>query len=170
MAEFATERFVKENPPRRRAALAGGADGPEHNPARGQLQVGARGDNDCIVAAQFEQCAAQAARNNLADVPPHPSRAGGRDERDSGVGSQAFADCFVITDHQTENCGIDIIVPANPFGDFDHRNRRERGLGRWFPNGGIAAHRRQDAVPGPNRHREIEGRDDAHHSERMPLL
>ena len=42
--------------------------------------------------------------------------------------------------------------------------------GDGLPDDAVAAHRRDHGVPGPDRHREVEGADDADDAERMPLL
>ncbi len=54
--------------------------------------------------------------------------------------------------------------------DVLHGEGTQRGLVRGFPHGGIAADRRQERVPGPYRHREVECGNHTHHAERMPLL
>ena len=52
---------------------------PKRMRAHGEVQVGAGGDDDGVVAAQFEEGAAQAAADDFADVPAHLGRAGGGD-------------------------------------------------------------------------------------------
>ena len=47
-------RFVRDHPSRRRAALARGANRAEENRAHRQIEIGARRHDDGVVAAQFE--------------------------------------------------------------------------------------------------------------------
>src|ERR1039458_1715552 len=62
-------------------------------------------------------------------------------------------------------------VPVeDPVDDFLHGDGHQRGLRRRTPEHAIAAHRRDHGVPRPHRHREVEGADDAHDAERVPLL
>ena len=75
------DRLVHDQPARRRAALAGGADRGEGRRADGQLEVGARGDDDGVVAAQLEERPAEPAADDLADAAAHPAASGRRDQR-----------------------------------------------------------------------------------------
>ena len=77
--------LVHEQAARGRAALAGGADGAEHNRRDRQLQVGAVVDDDRVVAAELEQRTAHAARDALADHAADLGRAGEADQRDALV-------------------------------------------------------------------------------------
>ncbi len=152
------------------ATLAGGADGAEQNGARGQVQVGRGGDDDGVVAAQFEQRAAQAALTTFADVAAHVGRAGGGDERQALVVGQSFADASRPPMARLKMAG------STPLS----RQTRSAILmvamaqsGVWlgrFPEGGVAADGGQRAVPGPDGDGEIEGGDDADDAQRMPLL
>src|SRR6516165_11406213 len=51
-----------------------------------------------------------------------------------------------------------------------HRERSKWRLCRGLPDHGIAANDRESRIPRPDRHREIEGGDDAYGTKRMPLL
>ena len=71
--QVADDRLVHDQPPQRRTPLAAGAGGGEGDRPHGQIQVGRRGDDHGVVAAEFQQRAARAARRP-AGPPPGPSR------------------------------------------------------------------------------------------------
>src|SRR5579883_2078630 len=54
--------------------------------------------------------------------------------------------------------------------DLLYRDRRKGRFQGWFPNHAIPAHRRNERVPGPDRHREVEGTDDTDGTQGQPLL
>ena len=58
----------------------------------------------------------------------------------------------------------------NSIANVLHGECAQRGLGRGFPNGGIAADRGQECVPRPHGYGKIERGDDAHNAQRVPLL
>ena len=70
---------------RRRAALAGRADGGEEHAADDEVEVGARRDDRGVVAAELEQRAAEAGRDARRQLLAHLRRARGRDERDPRI-------------------------------------------------------------------------------------
>ena len=53
---------------RGRAALAGGADGAEHDRAHRQIEPRVRGHDDGVVAAELEKRAAEPSRDGLRDA------------------------------------------------------------------------------------------------------
>ena len=54
--------------------------------------------------------------------------------------------------------------------DMLNGNRHEWCGGRRLPDHGVATDRSYCGIPGPNSHREIEGRDNADRAQGMPLL
>ena len=59
---FRREKFVEY----------GGPDGGEHDAAHGQVQVGGRGDDGGVVAAELEQGPAEPRRDDRSDLRAHP--------------------------------------------------------------------------------------------------
>ena len=97
---------VHDQPAQRGAALPGGARRGEHDAAHGEVEVGGRGDDRRVVAAELEQAAAEARGDPRADRAAHPHRPGGADQRDPRVVDEPLADA-----------------------------RRARGPARWTPSG-----------------------------------
>ena len=74
------------------AALAGGADGAEYDGRNRQFQIGAVVDDDGVVAAQFQQGTAHAARHALADHAADVGRAGEADQRHAFIVHEVLGD------------------------------------------------------------------------------
>ena len=72
--------------------LAGGTGGREDDAAHGQGQVGRRGDDGRVVAAEFEQGPPEPGRDPGGDGPAHPGRSGRADQGDARIIDQGFAD------------------------------------------------------------------------------
>ena len=151
------------------AALPGGADGAKQNCARCQFQIGRGGDNDGVVAAQFQQRPAQAALHFLGEVAAHFGGAGGGEEGKTRVAGHGPAH-LAPADDEAENGGVHLVGAANAFGNFDRGNRAEGSLAGRFPHGGVTANGGQGAVPGPDGHGEIKSGDDPDNAQGMPLL
>ena len=62
---------MHDQPPQRRAPLAGGAGRREHDAADGEVEVGRRGDDRRVVAAELEEAAAEAGGDHGRDLAPH---------------------------------------------------------------------------------------------------
>ncbi len=77
---------------KRRAALAGGADRGKEDGAHRHVEVGGRGDDHGVVAAEFEDGAAEAGRHFRADGGAHAGRARRRHDRHVPGGDQRLAD------------------------------------------------------------------------------
>ena len=90
--ELVADRVVDDQPAQARAALPGGADGGEGDAAHGQLEVGRRGDDRRVVAAELEDQPAEARGDDRGDRTAHPRRAGGRHDGDALVGGERGAD------------------------------------------------------------------------------
>ena len=163
--------FVDDQPPQGRAALAGRADGGKHDRADGQFQIGGRRHDHAVVPAQFQERSAQPGGDRLGHGAAHPHRAGGRDQRQRCA--MAARACPMPgpgpTTRPSRPGGARAFPPARG-GDRLAGHGAERRLLRRLPDHGVAADQGQHRVPGPNGHREIEGRDHAHGPQRMPLL
>src|SRR5699024_9407549 len=69
--------FVNNQTPGRCAPLAGGSHGTENSPDDRVFDVGIWGNDDGVVAAQFEQGFSQTCSYILTDGTTHANRAGG---------------------------------------------------------------------------------------------
>ncbi len=124
---------------------------------------------NAVVAAQFENRAAQPARHGFRDAPAHFGRSREAYQRNPPVVHQRLADRIARADHQIENA-LEIVPLQHAVADFLHRDRRQRRFRRRPPQHAIPAHRRDHRVPRPHGHRKIERADHAHDAQRMPLL
>jgi hypothetical protein len=96
---------MDQQPAQRRAALTGGAHRPERHRAQRQVEIRRRRDDRGIVAAELEDRLAEAARDALADRPPHPGRSGRRDQGHAGIVDQRFADLAAADDQGRQPSG-----------------------------------------------------------------
>ena len=160
---------MHDHPPQRRTALPGRARGGEDDAAHRQIQIGRRGDDRGVVAAQLQQRPAEALRDPRAHLLTHPHRAGCAQQRHPRVVDELLADLATAQDQPAHLArGAHIIGGA-----FDQRLAGQRGQRRQLrrlPHHGVAAYQRDRGVPGPHRDREVEGGDHADHPERMPRL
>ena len=162
---------MDDEPAQRGAALPGRADGGEDDRPHRQVEIGRGGDDHRVVAAELEDRAAEPGGDLRADDRAHAGRTGRRDDRHVAGGDQRFADRRAADDDLGEalgRVGAEALDRAGQ--DFHRRQRRERRLLRRFPDHRIAADQRQRGVPGPDRDREIERRNDRARPERMPGL
>jgi len=162
--------LVQDKAPGSGASLARRANCAKQNRPHGKVQVGAGGDDNSIIAAQLQQRAPQAAGHQLGHVTAHSGRAGCGDERNPRVINQSLANRCPLPNDQAENCGINFVGAADPLGNLEGGNRRERSLAGGLPKGGIATDGGQRAVPRPDGHGKVEGGDDANNPQRVPLL
>ena len=155
----------------RGAALPRSADGGEHDRPDRHVEIGGRGDDHRIVAAELEDRAAEPGGDLGSDDRAHAGRAGGRDDRNVAGRGQRFPDRRAADDELGETfrrIGAEALDRAGE--DFHRRQRRKRRLLRWFPDHRIAADERERGVPGPDRDGKIERRNDRARPERMPRL
>ena len=162
-------RPMRDYPSQRRTALPGRAGGREDDAAHRQIQVGRRGDDRGVVAAQLQQRLAESLRHPRADLLTHPHRTRCAQKRDPRVVDEQLADLAATQDQPAHFArGAHIIGGA-----FDQRLAGQCGqrcqLG-GLPHHGVAAYQRDRAVPGPHRDRKVEGGDHSDHPERMPRL
>ena len=164
------DRLVDDQPPQRRAALAAGAGGGEGDRAHRQLQVGRRGDDHGVVAAEFQQRPAQPSGHSLSHRPAHRARPGRRDQRQLlGVGHR-LADVGAADDQAGHAVGHVRHLVEHFLDDGVRGQGRQRRLGRRLPDDRVAADQADHGVPRPDGDGEIERGDDADRPERMPLL
>ena len=164
------DRIVDDDAPRAGAPLAGRPDRAEENGGHRQIEVRVRGDDDGVVATQLENGAREPLVDHLSDAVTHPAASRGRDQADSRIGQQRFSHGAPAPDDEAEDGGVDIVLPADALGNARAGDGGQRHLGRRLPESGVATDGGDGAVPGPDGHREVEGRDDAHDAEGVPLL
>ena len=71
LSHFVGDRFVHDDAPRRSATLASGANRAEKYRLRSHFEIGARSDDERIVAAEFHDGSSQSAMNRFRDVQTH---------------------------------------------------------------------------------------------------
>ena len=164
------EGLLDDDPAGGGTALAGGADGPEVDGPQGDVDVALVAHDDGTVATQFQDMAAEALLHQGAHVAATGHRACVGDQGHPGVGVDEVADVAAPADGQAADGGVEPEVPQHLLGDLRAGDGREGGLGGRLPQNGIAADQGDGCVPAPDRHGEVEGRDDAHHAQGVPLL
>src|SRR6185437_6375538 len=145
------------------------ADGAENGAGDGDVEIRVTRDDDGVIAAQLEDGSSEPFGYGGTDGFSHAGGAGSRDERDAGIFRQPFA-CFATAINEPGHSFGDAVGPKDTFDDVLAGERaKRRFLGR-FPHAGIAADPGDHAVPAPYRYRKIEGRNDAHDAQRVPLF
>ena len=117
-------------------------------------------DHHRVVAAEFQQGAAEPF-GDAGPTAPHPGRTGGADQRNAPVGGERMADVAADETTGTDPSGAS---PKRAVGRLEQRLRRQRGQRRLLRTASRSSDRRNEGqrrVPGPDRHGEVEGRDDA---------
>ena len=160
--------FVHEQAAHRGAALAGRAECGKGDGAHRQVKIRRRTDDGGIVAAEFEDRLAEARRHDGRYGASHPRRAGGRDDGDTRIGSKLCAGFWSADQAGRKAIRRIAELARRPREDRHHGKRCQRRFLGWFPDHRIAANERQRGVPGPDRNREIEGRDDGGDARRVP--
>ena len=126
---------------RLRAALAGGADGREDDAAHGELEVGRRGDDRRVVAAELEDRAAEAATATTgATARPMRVEPVADTIGDALVGGERRADVGAAEQHLVE-AGRRADVGGGPLQQRVARQRGQRRLVRRLPDHRVAARR-----------------------------
>ena len=161
-------RAMNENAPGRGAALAAGADRAKQNRPARHFQVGGWRHDDGVVAAQFQDAAAEARRDARTDDVAHGGAAGGRDHRHARIVNQRRADLAAADNEAGQTLRRIAETRQGALQQMMGGQRRDRRLFRRLPNERIAAHQRQGGVPRPHRHWKIKGADDAHRPDGMP--
>ena len=127
-----SDSFLQEEPPDCSTALTGGSNCAEDHGAQSQVEVRVVHDNDPVVAAQFEQCAAEAPADGFGNDAPRAARSGRADERNAVVREQPVSDRFVVADDQAKDA-LPPVALQHAVADLLDRNRGERSLARGFP-------------------------------------
>jgi hypothetical protein len=161
--------LLQDEPARRGASLAGGADRTEEHRAERQLLVGVVHDDQRVVAAQLEQGASQPFSDHGANAAAHAAGTGGGDQRNAAVGKHPLAHLAAAANHEVEN-PADAVCVHHLVGDVLHGYAGQWRLGRRLPHHRVAADRSDRRVPGPDGHGEIECGDNADRAQRVPLL
>ena len=90
-------------------------------------------------------------------------------KRNPAILDQPLADGGVVSDDQLEDAAPAMAL-EHAIANVLHGNGGQGRFERRLPDDAIATHRGEQRVPGPHRHRKVEGRDHAHDAERLPLL
>ena len=164
------DRFMHDDPAGGGASLTGRTHRTEQNRRQHEIHIGARCDNDSVVAAQLEDGTTEPLADNLGNSIPHPATARCRHQRQAPVVQQAVADRRPFSHNERKDSGIDAVLSAHALGDLGTRDCRERNFACRLPQGAVAAHRCDGGVPAPHRHGKVERADHAHNAEGVPLL
>ena len=153
---------MNDQPPQRRAALAAGAGGGEHDRPQRQFKIGRRRDDRAVVAAQFQQRATQPRGDRLRHGPAHRDRAGRRDQRQRGGLRQSPGPRRRRRPTRlTSPGGTSGISASTSMHNRVAGQRGQRRLFRRLPDHRVAADQREHRVPGPDGDGKIERRDHA---------
>lgn len=169
LGELAGDRLVHDDASRAGAALARGADGAEEDRRDGYFEVGVFGHDDGVVTAQLEDRAAETAGHHLGDAAPHLGGAGEGDQRQARVVDQPLAHGASRAGDEAEDA-FQAVVGHDLVADVLGGHAGQRRGGGGLPHSGVAADRRDGGVPRPDCHGEVERRDHADGTERMPLF
>jgi hypothetical protein len=159
---------VDDEPAGTGAALPGRTYRAEYRTDERHIQIGIFGNNNSVVAAQFQQAFAQAGPNGRATalpmrVDPVADTSGTR------VSLLISSPMFAVANNQAAYTFFNIIF-KNLLRYVLAGNGRQRCFFGWFPDAYIAANPGQHGVPAPNRHREVKGRYNAYYTQRVILL
>ena len=161
---------MDDQPAEAGAALAGGPDRREQDGADGQFQVGGWRHDHRVVAAKLQDGAGEALGQTGADLATHAGAAGGADQGYAAVIDQTLTDGAVTDQDRRQTVGS----VAEPGGRALEQGLagegRDRGLLGRLPHHRIAADDGERRVPRPDRDGEVEGRDHADGTQRMPRL
>ena len=161
---------MHDQPAQRRAALSGGAGCGKHDGPQAQRQIGARRDDRGVVAAEFEQRSSKARGHPRPERTAHGRAAGGADQRDRRMIGELLAG-LAPADHELRDVRGGLGKLSNDFAQQPMQGKcGERSFFRRLPQHGVAAHQRERRIPGPHRHRKVEGGDHADRSERVPAF
>ncbi len=88
-----------------------------------------------------------------ATMRPMRHGAGGADERNARIFEQPLADHGILADDQAEHAAPAMAL-QHAVADLLHRDGGQRRFQRRLPENAIAADRREERIPGPDRDRE----------------
>ncbi len=159
---------VHEQAAQRGAALAGRAHGGKGNTAQGKAEVGRGRDDGGVVATQLQDGAGKARGQARADGAAHGRGAGGREHGHAGIIYQNLTDGTLADEQFEQAFGRIAEAGQGALGDGVGGQGREGRLFGRLPHHGVAADQGQGRVPRPHGHGEVEGRDHAAHTERVP--
>ena len=164
------DRFVNDQAAGSGAALSGGTHRSEYHRRHRQLQVGVFGEDNRVIAAQFQDVASHPLGDHFGHMATRPGRAGKGDQVHPGVLHHRLPNGGGIPDQQRKDAFGNIVFLQHIADDMLAGDRGQRHLVGGLPDVHIAAHRGDHRIPGPYRHREIEGGNHAHDAQRMILV
>ena len=104
------------------AALPGRADRAEQDRARCQIEVCILGHDDGVVAAEFQDGAAESPGNGFGHVLPDDRGAGEGDQRQTVIVQHAISDAAAGADDQVED-SAQIVIRHDSIGNMLYGNR-----------------------------------------------
>ena len=159
---------MNNEPPQRGTALPGCSHRSEEHRSQCQVLISRLRENQTVVSTELQQRSPHAPSDSRSDAPSHRRAAGRGNEGEARVFGHPFPH-FALADDQAEDAGI-TQRPHHFLHEVLHGNRGQRSEVRRLPDACVSADGSQHGVPGPDRDRKIEGRDDANRPQRMPLL
>ncbi|MNP10340.1 hypothetical protein D3C76_1024850 [compost metagenome] len=152
----------------RSATLAGGTHGAEQDAAHGQVQIGTRGQDHGVVAAELEDAATETRSDPRADLAAHAGTAGGADQRHARVIDQSLTGVTVADDQLAQALWRIAEGLKGLFKQGLASQCSQRSFFRRLPDHSVTANQRQRSVPGPDRYGEVESADNTDHTQRVP--
>ena len=154
---FVVDSILQDEATGRRAPLPGGAERPPEHPVDSEIEVGVVQHDLCVLSTHLERQALVQPPTGFAHLPSGFGRTGERNDRHIGViddgGTGHLAAAVDELDHFRRQAGLQQ--------DFHEHGPGVRHILRGLEHARVPAHQRREHLPGGNRQREVEGRDDA---------
>ncbi len=167
--DLVVDAFVDDESSGGGASLAGGTDGAEDDCAKHEVHICAGGDDDGVVATEFEDDFAEAGFYFRADDLAHADTSRSGDEGDTIVFGYPFADVVIAGDDIDGTFGY--VISTQDVGKDVHAGDSAEGcFFGGFPQEDVSAHKGNHGIPRPYGHGKVEGSDDTDDAEGMPTL
>ncbi len=165
------DALMDDEAAQRGAALAGRAHRGEGDAAQREVEIGGGRDDGGVVAAEFQDGAAEAGRDVGADLPAHGGGAGGRDQGDAVIVDQRLADLAAADqDLATVPPARRRTLRGGALDDGLHGERRERRLLRGLPDDGLPHTKASAAFQDQTATGKLKAVMTPHDAERVPGL
>lgn len=123
------------------------SDGRKQDRPDSQVQVGGRGDNHSVVAAEFEDRAAKPPGHPGTHLPAHAAAAGRADQTHPRIVDNQLTDCPVPDQDRRQTRRYIAELRRRPLEEVLARQCRNGCFLGWFPYHRITAHDRQRRIP-----------------------
>ena len=169
-SEFISNGLVHDEAAHSGATLSCGTSGCEDDTAQCEIDVCRRScDTGVVAAARLKEVAAKARGNTRRNFVTHAGRTGGGNQSDTLVINQHLTD-FAVTQNQLVDVWDPRRTPLLPCAAASARRWRRTHRFRKASDDGVAADQRDGGVPGIDRYREVERRDNTDDADWMPGL